>query len=63
MLVHSNGRNSTEFCVGLRFARPTPTPPDIRSIKIEFHLTNAGEFRPLGVVWMSNISQTTKGEK
>ena len=25
----------------------TPTPPVIRSIKIEFHLTNAGEFRPL----------------
>ena len=49
MLVHSNGRNSTELCVRLRFARPTPTPPDIRSIKIGFHLTNAGEFRPLAL--------------
>ena len=28
----------------------TPTPPVIRSIKIEFHLTNAGEFRPLYVL-------------
>ncbi|MBT3840424.1 MAG: hypothetical protein HOF50_10855 [Candidatus Marinimicrobia bacterium] len=57
MLVHSNGRNSTEFCVGLRFARPTPTPSVIRSIKTWVYLTNTGKFSPLRPIIMKRKIQ------